>query len=226
MTAAFLVFFVLYLLYALWENLVRNAPEGKRLSVASALLQAPLFITAAWLAVEHGAINRNLVFLPDLVAAVALGHGLFTVSLLVTDRQPREALRHFLHVRPVLSYLANDPMTLFRVFGVSLAEEVIYRVAAQPLLISLSGNAAVGILLAAGAFCVVHAHFFRNPLGQSLEFAAFSLLLGGVYFSTGSLAAVALIHATRNWEIAYLEHAIGMQEAPEHGAESVVNGSP
>ena len=53
----------------------------------------------------------------------------------------------------------------------------------------------------------------RNPWPQSVEFAIFALVLGAVYFLTGDLIAVVLLHAVRNWEIAYLEHVIAQQEA-------------
>lgn len=215
MTEVFLGFFAIYLVYALWENVVRRAPDGRRLGLLSMALQAPLFLSAGVLSVEAGVVNRDLVFLPVLLVAIVLGHVCFAVSLVFTNPQPREAIHHFLQVRPILQYLANDPMTLFRVFGVSFTEEVIYRVVAQPLLIEWSGSVVAGLGLVAAAFCLVHNHFFKNPWPQSLEFAAFAVLLGALYFLTGSLMLVVLIHAVRNWEIAYLEYVLAQQEATE-----------
>jgi len=214
-TQAFLVCFFLYLIYALWENLIRRAPEGKRLSMLSASLQAPLFLTAGVLSVQAGIVSRDLVFLPVILIAIIAGHLCFALSLVFTNPQPREAWNHLLQVRPILHYLANDPTTLFRVFGVSFTEEVIYRVVAQPLLVEYTGSVVLGVLLAAAAFCVVHQHFFKNPWPQSLEFAAFAVLLGALYFLTGNLMLVVLIHAVRNWEIAYLEYVLAQPEANE-----------
>lgn len=213
MTTAFLFCFTAYLAYALWENLVRRAPEAKRLSTLSAIFQAPLFATGLYLTATSGAVNRELVFLPMLALAVLAGHLVFLGSLLATRAGLRDAWGHFLDVRGACRYLANDPMTLFRVFGVSLSEEIIYRAAAQPVLTQLTGSALLGLGLTAAAFCVVHAHYFQNPWLQSAEFTAFALLLGALYLATGNLMAVTLVHAVRNWEIAYIEHLIG-----EHGA--------
>ncbi len=215
MTTAFLVFFVLYLLYALWDNLVRRAPEGKRLSTITTLLQVPLFALGTLIIIDEGVINRGLVFLPAIAVGIALGHIVFVMSLIATKARPRDAWEHLRHVGPVLDYLKNDPMTLFRIFGVSLSEEIIYRAAAQPVLTHLTGSPLLGILLTAIAFCLVHAHFFRNPWEQSAEFTAFALLLGALYFYTGNLTLVALVHAVRNWEIAYIEYALGQQAADE-----------
>ena len=225
MSTAFAIFFTLYLLYALWDNALRRAddPAPRTLSSFSAALQAPLFLTTAWLAARAGVFDRELVFLPAILLALVVGHLLFALSLIATDRQPREALRMLGRVPAILAYLRDDPATLTRVFAVSFSEEVIYRAAAQPWLIERTGSPALGIGLAAAAFCVVHAHFFRNPWPQSAEFAAFALLLGALYFYTGSLIAVAVIHAVRNWEIAYLEHVLAQQEdapAPAAGSQN------
>lgn len=173
-----------------------------------------------------GAFSRDLVFLPVVFAGLAAGHLCFVASLLATDRQPVEAWHQLINIRSILRYLADDPNTLFRVFGVSFAEEVIYRVVAQPLLIDITHSTVAGLALAAAAFCVVHAHFFRNPWGQSVEFAVFAVLLGAVYWATGSLAAVVLIHAVRNWEIAYLEHVLAQQEQTDHGLPANAADAP
>ncbi len=215
MKAAFLAFFVFYLLYALWENARHKADEPHRLSLFSAMLQGPLFVLGIWFVVDAGGLNRNLVFLPAVFAALLLGHLMFVLSLLFTDGQAREAWRQLVHVRPVYEFLVNDPNALFRVLGVAIAEEVIYRGAAQPLLIALTGSTWLGLLLAAAAFCVVHGHFFRNPVRQSVEFSVFSVLLGALYFWSENLSVVSLVHAVRNWEIAYLEHALAEQEKEE-----------
>lgn len=212
-TNVFLFFFVLYLLYALWENVVRRAEDGQRLSPISTSLQVPLFVLGTVLAVRAGVVSRELVFLPAIGLGVVLGHLVFVASLVGTRVPLRDAWEHFRHVGPVAAYLRDDPMTLFRIFGVSMSEEIIYRAAAQPALGAATGSTVAGIVLAAVAFCLVHAHFFRNPWEQSVEFTAFALVLGGLYFWTGNLMLVALVHAVRNWEIAYIEFALDRQAA-------------
>ena len=207
MNTAFAIFFALYVVYAVAENILRRKEAEEKARPLSLALQAPLFLVAIWIAARGGLFNRDLFYLPVILASLVAGHVLFTASLLLTDGQFREDLRHLVAVRAIVRYLIDDPNTLFRVFGVSFAEEVIYRVAAQPMLIAWT-NVPIGIALAAIAFCVVHGHFFRNPWPQSAEFAIFAVVVGTVYWATGDLIAVAMMHAVRNWEIAYLEHAL------------------
>ena len=64
---------------------------------------------------------------------------------------------------------------------------------------------------------MVHAHFFRNSLTQSVEFVMFALLLGVLYWLTGSLIFVIAIHAIRNIEIAYLEFLGKLEELGDEG---------
>jgi membrane protease YdiL (CAAX protease family) len=92
-------------------------------------------------------------------------------------------------------------------------------VAAQAILIDLLSSwmpesvaVVAGILAVAAAFVVVHKHFFENTWHISLEFVIFALLLGGLYFWTGSFILVMVIHALRDIEIAYLEYLIKVEE--------------
>jgi len=203
-SAAFAFFFAAYLLYALVENLRRG--PATRLTLVSALLQAPLVLLGTMLAIEGGLFSRDLLSPISIAAGLVLGHVIFAQSLLVTHQRHEEILGHFRDIRPIFRYLRDDPDTLMRVLTIAISEEVIYRAAAQPLLIDYLGSPWLGIAAAAAVFCVVHQHFFQNPLLQSLEFAAFSLVLGALYFLTGSFILVVLIHAVRNIEIAYIEH--------------------
>ena len=45
-----------------------------------------------------------------------------------------------------------------------------------------------------------------SPWEQSVEFAIFSLVIGGIFAWTGDLVLVVLIHAVRNWNINLIEH--------------------
>ncbi|HQE84626.1 MAG TPA: CPBP family intramembrane metalloprotease, partial [Candidatus Hydrogenedentes bacterium] len=95
---------------------------------------------------------------------------------------------------------------------VAITEEIIYRATAQSSFVSLLGHAWAGIVLTAVLFSVVHAHFFRNSFSQSLEFVLFAVLIGVLYWSTGSLIFVIAIHAIRNIEIAYIEFLGKLEE--------------
>jgi membrane protease YdiL (CAAX protease family) len=119
-----------------------------------------------------------------------------------------------------------------RFLAVSVGEEMIYRVTAQTLAIAVTKSPAAGILAVALVFSVVHRHFFRNETGQSLEFAVFAILLGVLYYWTGSLILVVVVHAVRNTEIAYLEHVLQLEEtedgesAPEEANGACLRGDP
>lgn len=110
------------------------------------------------------------------------------------------------------NFAVDSPLVLSAFFSVAVAEELIWRVAAQPLLIDLTGSAVAGVLVAAVGFSVVHKHFFRNELRVSVEFIGFALLLGVLYYWTGSLILVVVIHAVRDIEIAYVEYVIKVGE--------------
>jgi membrane protease YdiL (CAAX protease family) len=90
---------------------------------------------------------------------------------------------------------------------VSLIEELIYRVAAQGVLLAMTGSPWIAIGVTALLFSMVHRHFFYNHVVDSLEFLAFSLLLGVLYHVTGSFMLVVMIHMVRNIEIVYFDHA-------------------
>ena len=71
---------------------------------------------------------------------------------------------------------------------------------------------AAGIVLIAAAFVVVHKHFFENTWYVSVEFCAFALLIGVLYYWTESFILVIVIHALRDIEIAYLEYLVKVEE--------------
>jgi membrane protease YdiL (CAAX protease family) len=209
---AFLVCLALYVLFALMTNPRRAADQRDQTTTAGVLLQSPLFVLACWLGWRHGVFSRDWVSPFPILAGLALGHVVFAASLCLTHRDLGAAWRVLLDLRGVARHVRDHPDTLFRVLGVAVSEEVIYRGAAQPLLMTRLGHAPLAILLVALAFAVVHWHFFRNPPLQSAEFFGFSVLLGALYYATGSIMLVVVIHAVRNVEIAHLEHCIELEE--------------
>ena len=217
MTIAFAALFFLYLAQSVYANYVTEPEEGEKVPVTQPrkwafLLQSPLFVLSCILAAGYGVFSRDLVSPFYIPIGLVLGHFLFGFSLLVTHRELRDAAAHVLDWQALWHFLVENPNLLFRFVAVSFTEEIIYRAVAQPLLIGWTSSVAVGIVLTAAAFSVVHWHFFRNPFGQSLEFFAFSLLLGGLYLLTGSLSLVVVIHTVRNLEIVYLEYIIKVEE--------------
>ena len=64
----------------------------------------------------------------------------------------------------------------------------------------------------------MHKHFFENTRAVSVEFCAFGLLLGVLYYWTQSFVLVVVIHAMRDIEIAYLEYLIKVEELGDEEA--------
>lgn len=222
MKALFSALMGVYVLYAVLVNRRDESAQPSFAKRFGVLLHAPLFAAACYLGAKNGVFSRQLVSPPYIAAGLIAGHLIFGVSLLATHQSWRDAVAQFVDLHPLWEFIADNPNVLMRFVGVSLGEELIYRVAAQPLAIACTGSRVAGILAVAALFSVVHRHFLRNPMGQSAEFVAFAILLGVLYHLTGSLILVIVVHAVRNIEIAYLEQLIKAGET-EHGAS--VNNS-
>jgi len=177
------------------------------------LTQTALFSAACYLGVRQGVFSRQLVSPVFIGIGLLAGHLVFGLSLLATRHSLRDAAAHFVDFGSLWEFAVETPAVLMQFIVVGIAEELIYRVAAQPLLIEWTGSAFVGVVLVALGFSFVHEHFFNNPFRQSMEFFGFALLLGGLYYFTGSLILVIVIHAVRNIEISFLEYLIRIEEA-------------
>jgi len=207
-TASFLILFSVYVVHAIHVNR-RPEAEGAIARKRGALwLHVPLTLVALYLAFREGVFSRELVSPIHIGLGLAAGHLVFGLSLLSTHGSIGTAVDQMMDLGSLWAFAVENPNVLLRFAGVSLGEELIYRAVAQPILIDMTRSAVFGILLVAAAFCVVHRHFFRNPLGQSAEFVGFAFLIGMLYYFTESFALVLAIHAVRNIEIAYLEKAI------------------
>lgn len=174
--------------------------------------QTPLFLLACYFGGQEGVFSRQLVNPVYIGVGLLAGHLIFVLSLLVTHRSWEDAHSHFFDLGGVWNFTVENPVVLYRFSTVAVAEELIWRVGAQPLLIGMTGSPTVGIIVVAVAFAVVHRHFFQNSPAVSFEFLIFSLLLGGMFYWTGSLILVIVVHAVRDIEIAYLEYAIKVHE--------------
>ncbi len=174
------------------------------------LLQTALLGVACYIAYQENALGRSLFSPGWVILGAIVGHGIFGVSLCFSHRSLDSLMgivRYVVDVRPLFRFVAKAPQQLFACIDVSLMEEIIYRVAVQGALIALLGSPAAGIVIAALVFSIVHRHFFYNHVVDSIEFLAFSLLLGVLYYATGSLVLVVMIHTVRNFEIVYFDHA-------------------
>ncbi len=174
-------------------------------------LQFVLFGLACALGAEQEVFTRRLISPVDIGIGLFVGHLVFGVSLLITQTSVREAVLHLIDFTPIWTFVVENPAVLMQYIIVSVAEETIYRVGAQPALIALFGPPWLAILVVAVVFCVVHEHFFKNPSEQSAEFFAFAVLLGALYYWTGSLILVIVVHAVRNIEIAFLEESVHVE---------------
>lgn len=224
MTTVFLALLGAYGLISLFANRRAPDPELRPRLKGAVLLQFPLVLLSLYFAWRFGAFDRHLFSPFHIVGGMVLGHLFFTLSLLITHQSARDVAGHFVDLRAIWAFIVENPNVLFRFIGVSITEEFIYRVAAQPLLIELLGSPWLGVLAVAALFSVVHSHFFRNPIVQSGEFFGFALLLGALYHLTGSLALVIVVHTLRNLEIVFLEYLIhldqlGDAEAAQHALD-------
>ncbi len=216
----FIAFLVAHVAFSLATNPFQadGQPRG-RVRMIHVLMQGPLFWLATFIAWDQGVFSRQLVSPVYIAIGLVAGHLIFGLSLLATHLSWRDALTHFFDFGPIWNFTMDSPVVLTRFLGVAVAEELIWRVAAQTLVIAfmaqwMSGAAAAfaGILLVAAAFVVVHKHFFENTWHISLEFVAFALVIGFLYYWTGSFILVVVIHALRDIEIAYLEYLIKIEE--------------
>jgi membrane protease YdiL (CAAX protease family) len=208
----FLLLFAAYLFHSLWFLWRTRKGAQSPAGPLAYLLQGPLFVIAGIMAWRAGAIGRDLLHLAWMGAGLALGHFIFVLSIALTQQSMRDALSHARDLRGLFRFLKECPELMMRVFSVAFMEELIYRAAAQPLLMQISGSATAGIVLTAAVFAVVHDHFFRNPPLQSFEFFLFACILGVLYWATGSLIFTAMVHTARNLEISYLEFLLKREE--------------
>jgi len=213
----FLILFFMLAAGTLWQNR-RNASPQSWLHPAAFGLQMALFVIAAYYGARLGAFSRDLASPAGFLLGLALGHFLFAISLLATHNVWRDAAVHFFDVASLARFLAETPVLIGRFLAVSFAEEMIYRVAAQPLLLALTGKTWLAIGGVAAVFSVVHKHFFENEPMQSVEFAGFSVVLGLLYHFTGSLSLVLVVHTVRNLESVFLEYLV---KAGELGDEAL-----
>lgn len=216
----FLALLLVHVVFSLATNRHQSGaqPSGRTRTI-HVIMQGPLFWLATYLAWESGVFSRQLVSPLYIGIGLVAGHLVFGFSLLATHLSWRDALSHFFDFGPIWNFTMDSPIVLTRFLGVALAEELIWRAAAQTLIIEqlrqwMPETAAgiAGVLLVAAGFVVVHKHFFENTWYISLEFVAFAVLIGFLYHWTSSFILVMVIHALRDIEIAYLEYLIKVEE--------------
>ncbi|GMU92470.1 MAG: hypothetical protein AMXMBFR4_15280 [Candidatus Hydrogenedentota bacterium] len=215
----FTALLVAHVIYSVVSNrlFTGSQPTG-RLRTVHVLMQGPLFWVATFIGFQDGAFSRELVSPLYIGMGLIAGHIIFGLSVWATHHSWRDAWSHFFDFGPIWNFAMDSPIVLTRFIGVALAEELIWRVVAQKRLIELLSPhlsafaPAVGIALTAAAFAIVHKHFFENTWFVSLEFCAFAVLLGVLYYWTNSFILVLVIHALRDIEIAYLEYLMKVEE--------------
>jgi membrane protease YdiL (CAAX protease family) len=190
----------------------------------SSLLHIPMFYLACFYAYREGVFTRQLVNPLYIGLGLAAGHLVFGLSLVLTMNALRDAWGHFIDFESLWRYVTDNPVVLGRFLLVGLSEEMVWRVAAQPIFtghaLALIGSdgwrgtaaVVVAILVVALLFSLAHRHFYTNSATVSLEFYAFAILLGVLYHWTASFTLVVVIHALRDVEIAYLEYLIKVEE--------------
>jgi len=211
-TIFFLLLLSAYAVLSIIANRRVADPELRPRLRGAVLLQFPMVILSIYYAWSFGALDRSLFSPFHILGGLFAGHLIFTFSLLITHQRARDVAGHFADLQSIWRFIVENPNILMRFVGVSITEELIYRAAAQPILLQMTGNPVLAIVSVAILFSVVHSHFFRNPVRQSGEFLGFALLLGAVYHLTGSLVLVIVIHTLRNLEIVFLEYIIQLEK--------------
>ena len=191
---------------------------ARRRTILGAYLQTALLFMACYFGYLQGVFSRQLISPIYILLGLLAGHLIFGISLLITQQSLRTAASHFVDFHALWTFMIESPAVLMQFISVSIAEELIYRVGMQPLLIAWTGSAAVSIAIVAVVFSFVHEHFLKNEVMQSSEFLGFAILLGVLYYWTGSLILVIVIHAVRNIEIAFLEYLVRLDET---GSEEI-----
>lgn len=209
---AVLVLLALHIVHAVVTNRLQDAPRSTAHTVLTVLAQSPLFLLACVYALMLGAFSRQLVSPVYIGLGLVAGHLIFGLSLFATHRSLSDAFELFLDFRSIWAYSVDYPIVLTRFISVAVGEEIIWRAAAQTELLQRFGSPMAAIFVVALLFSVVHKHFFRNTLGVSIEFLAFAVALGALYYWTQSLILVIVIHAVRDIEIAYLEYLVKVEE--------------
>lgn len=193
-----------------------GGPAARCFYISGGLLQTVLLCLALYIAFLDGVLGRSLFDPKWVILGLVAGHVIFGISLIFSHRSLDtlgDIAAYAVDPRPLGRFLGQSPRQLFACLDVSLIEELIYRVAAQGALMVLTGNPPVAIAVTALVFSMVHRHFFYNHVVDSLEFLAFSLLLGILYHVTGSFMLVVMIHTVRNFEIVYFDHATRLESA-------------
>lgn len=221
---------------AVISNQFEESKIPPRINAVNMLIQLPIFYIGVYLAFQAGVFSRQLVSPLWIGFGLVVGHAVFAVSLLTTalgainddstddtdpesDEEPAgvwDALKEAYQVATdfggLWEFMTNNPYVLSRFLGVAFAEELIWRAGAQTILLEYVGWPVVAIGLTSFVFVIVHRHVFQNSWVVNLEFAAFAILLGVLYYATGSFILVIVVHALRDIEIAYLEFVIKVSE--------------
>lgn len=202
-------------LFALLRQLKKKRDEiggllARGFYLSGGVLQTALLALACYIAYEDGVIGRSLFDPKWVILGLVAGHAIFGISLIFSHRSFEtlwDIAAYVVDPRPLGRFVGRSPRQLFACLDVSLIEELIYRVAAQGVLLAMTGSPWIAIGVTALLFSMVHRHFFYNHVVDSVEFLAFSLLLGALYHATGSFMLVVMIHTMRNIEIVYFDHA-------------------
>lgn len=211
------------ILFALLAQLKKKGDElggglARGFYLSGGLLQTALLLLAFYIAYEDGVLGRSLFDPKWVILGLVVGHVIFGISLIFSHRSFDtlwDIAAYVVDPRPLGRFLGQSPRQIFACLDVSLIEELIYRVAAQGALLAMTGNPWIAIGLTALLFSMVHRHFFYNHVVDSVEFLAFSLLLGVLYHATGSFMLVVMIHTIRNIEIVYFDHATRPESADQ-----------
>jgi membrane protease YdiL (CAAX protease family) len=162
----------------------------QRFLVRGTIVSVTLMVALAWI-LRGNALWKDLAGFPgwfNLLAGPALGTCTALSSAILYARIPR--LRRVMPAE-ILAMVRRMPtgVWLFAAVSGSVAEEIFFRGALQPL---------VGIVITNLLFGFFHYWAQRRLVGYGAAAFLMGLLLSTVYVWTGSLLTVSLMHVTHN----------------------------
>ena len=192
---------------ALFVLIALDYGTNGRLGLLVGVAQLALFAVGLWqgqASLESGLAWPFLLLYSAL--GIALGYGLYALSSLATHVTPKEVVAYFREGKGFLRFYRERPGVALSYLLMAYFEEVLWRAIVQGALTEMFSNLSLGILIAAAFFTIMHFRYFIELPVRWAEFFVFSLTLGVLYASTGSLFLVTLVHFLRNLHVTFFAH--------------------
>ena len=192
---------------ALFVLIALDYGTNGRLGWAVSVAQLSLFAVGIW---QGQASLGSWLDWPFLVLysalGIVLGYGLYALSSLATHVTPKEVVAYFMEGKGFFRFYRERSGVALSYLFMAYFEEVLWRAIVQGALTEILSSQTLGVLIAAAFFTMMHFRYFIELPIRWAEFFVFSLVLGVLYASTGSLFLVTLVHFLRNLHVTFFGH--------------------